>query len=58
MIVTSVQHQQFMGQDTNTVKATIDGEEIQVPKNPSNRHYAAILKWVEDGNTIDSADQI
>ena len=56
MIVTSVQHQQFMGQDTNTVKATIDGEEIQVPKNPLNRHYAAILEWVEDGNTIEEAE--
>lgn len=45
-----------MGQDTNTVKATIDGEEIQVPKNPLNRHYIAILKWVEDGNTIKEAE--
>jgi len=56
MIVTSAQHQEFEGQDTNVVKATIDGIEMQVPKDSANRHYAAILKWVADGNTIDSAD--
>ena len=56
MIVTSAQHQEFMGDDTNTVKATIDGVEIQIPKDKLNRHYAAILKWVAEGNTIAEAD--
>ena len=56
MIITSVQHQQFEGQDTNSVKATIDSVEMQVPKDPANRHYAAILKWVAEGNTIKEAD--
>jgi len=23
---------------------------------PANRHYQAILEWVEDGNTIEDAD--
>ena len=40
-----------------SVKSTIDGEEMFVPLDPSNRHYAAILEWAEeDGNTIEEAD--
>lgn len=39
------------------VKATIDGQEFFVPKDPANRHYATILEWAEeDGNTIEEAD--
>tara|TARA_B100000214_G_scaffold193313_1_gene139897 strand:- start:173 stop:346 length:174 start_codon:yes stop_codon:yes gene_type:complete len=57
MIVTSAKHMpDFMGQPTNTVVATIDGVEMQIPKDPLNRHYAAILKWVAEGNTIAEAD--
>jgi len=56
MIVTSAQHQEFEGKDTNVVKATIDGVELQVPKDAANRHYAAILEWVAEGNTIAEAD--
>jgi hypothetical protein len=56
MNITSAQHQEFMGDDTNTVKATIDGVEMQIPKDPLNRHYAAIQKWVAEGNTIAEAD--
>jgi hypothetical protein len=56
MIVTSAQHQQFEDKDTNVVKATIDGVEMQIPKDPANRHYAAILEWVAEGNTIEEAD--
>tara|TARA_B100000282_G_C31451802_1_gene362754 strand:- start:27 stop:209 length:183 start_codon:yes stop_codon:yes gene_type:complete len=37
--------------------ATIDGVEMQVPLDPANRHYVAILEWAEeDGNTIQDAD--
>ena len=56
MIVTSAQHQKSEDTDTNVVKATIDGVELQVPKDPANRHYAAILEWVAEGNTIEEAD--
>lgn len=58
MIVTSARHMpDFMGQSPNTVVATIDGVEMQIPMDPLNRHYAAILKWAEeDGNTIQEAD--
>ena len=38
------------------VFATIDGVEMQVPLDPNNRHYAAILEWVAEGNTIQEAD--
>ena len=33
-----------------------NGEEWDVPKDENNRHYQEILKWVEDGNTIEEAD--
>jgi len=57
MNITSAQHQQFDGQDTNHIKATIDGVEVSVPKDPANRHYAEILKQVEEGKlTIKDAD--
>ena len=47
--------------DTNdvncSVKATIDGSEMFVPLDTSNRHYAEILKQVADGDiTIAEAD--
>jgi hypothetical protein len=38
------------------IKATIDGTEMFVPLDPANRHYAAILEWVAEGNTIQDAD--
>ena len=38
------------------VIATIDGVEMQAPLDPANRHYAAILEWVAEGNTIQDAD--
>lgn len=57
MIITSAKHMaDFMGQSHNTVIATIDGVEMQIPIDPFNRHYAAILEWVADGNTIEEAD--
>jgi hypothetical protein len=31
-------------------------EKLYVPKNEENRDYQAILKWVEDGNTIEEAE--
>ena len=40
----------------STIKAVINGVELFVPLDPANRHYANILKWVEEGNTIEEAD--
>ena len=42
--------------DTTHIHATIDDVEMDVPLDPANRHYAAILEWVADGNTIQEAD--
>ena len=57
MNITSAQHQKFMGEDTNHLKATIDDVEMSIPKDPNNRHYAEILKQVDAGElTIADAD--
>lgn len=41
---------------TSGIRATIDGQELFVPLDPANRHYAAILDWVAEGNTIQEAE--
>ena len=60
MNITNAQYYRILvDKDTyeNTgVKATIDGQEMSVPLDPANRHYAAILEWVAEGNTIQEAD--
>jgi len=57
MNITSAQHQKFMAEDTNHLKATIDDVEMSIPKDPNNRHYAEILKQVDAGElTIADAD--
>ena len=38
------------------VIAVIDGQTLGVSLDPANRHYAAILEWVAEGNTIQEAD--
>ena len=39
------------------IKANIDGQDMSVPLDPDNRHYAEILKQVEEGTlTIKDAD--
>ena len=43
------------GNDTSIIKCVIDGTEMFVPLDPANRHYAAILEWVAEGNTIQDA---
>jgi len=41
--------------NNSSVQATIDGQEVSVPLDPTNRHYAEILKQVEAG-TLTIAD--
>jgi len=55
MNITSAQYIADQGENTD-IKATVDGTEMFVPLDPNNRHYAAILEWVADGNTIEEAD--
>jgi hypothetical protein len=50
---------QYIAEDgTNScIKATIDGQELFVPLDPANRHYAEIMRQVEAGTlTIAEAD--
>ena len=58
MNISSAQYVTHPDTDANAcIKATIDGVEVQVPLDPANRHYAAILEWAEeDGNEIAAAD--
>jgi hypothetical protein len=57
MNITAAQYVDPYGDGEHSgVQATIDGQELFVPINEGNRHYKAILAWVEDGNTIEAAD--
>lgn len=57
MNITSAQYlaDTLEGQGNTRIRATIDGKELSVPLDPANRHYAAILEWVAEGNTIQEA---
>ena len=40
-----------------SIRATIDGQEMFVPLDPANRHYAEIMRQVEAGElTIQEAE--
>ena len=58
MIITNAQYHTNPKTSANElVKATIDGEEMSVPMDTGNRHYAEILKQVADGDiTIAETD--
>ena len=55
MNITSAQYQADEDGNNSSVQATIDGQEMSVPLDPANRHYAEILKQVEAG-TLTIAD--
>ena len=56
MNITSAQY--IADEGTNSsIKATMDGQELFVPLDPANRHYAEIMRQVEAGElTIAEAD--
>ena len=57
MNITTAQYNADRGGNNSTIRATIDGQELSVPLDPANRHYAEILKQVEAGTlTIQEAD--
>ena len=57
MNITSAQYRYNPVDEVNdSVIAVIDGQSMSVPLDPNNRHYAAILEWVAEGNTIQDAD--
>ena len=57
MNITSAQYTLGFDNATNGgIQAVIDGVEMSIPLDPANRHYAAILKAVEEGTlTIQEA---
>jgi len=56
MNITSAQYCHDMTGTNISVTATIDGQEWSVPMDTDNMHYAAILEWVAEGNTIQDAE--
>ena len=58
MNITSIKYTSSELSDTNdNIKVTIDGQEMFVPLDPDNTHYAEILKQVDAGTlTIAAAD--
>jgi len=56
--ITAAQYQVDALSGTNSsIQATIDGQELFVPLDPANRHYAEIMRQVEAGTlTIAEAD--
>ena len=57
MNITTAQYIANIDGNNSIVQATIDGQEMFVPLDPNNRHYAEILKQVEAGTlTIADAD--
>ena len=55
--ITIAQYVADLMSGTNSgIKATIDGQDMSVPLDPANRHYAEILKQVAAGTlTIQEA---
>ena len=57
MNITLAQYNADENGNNSSVQATIDGQELSVPLDPDNRHYAEILKQVEAGTlTIQEAN--
>ena len=59
MNITSAQYMASpISGNTSGIKATIDNQEMSVPLDPANRHYAEIMRQVEAGTlTIQEADE-
>jgi len=57
MNITSAQYLTGMEGTNTSIRATIDGQELSVPLDPANRHYAEIMRQVEAGTlTIQEAE--
>ena len=51
MQITAAQHMHIEG-IASAIRATIDGQELFVPLDPANRHYAEIMRQVEAGALV------
>ena len=57
MNITAAQYVTDMGGNNSGIQATIDNQELSVPMDPANRHYAEIMRQVDAGTlTIQDAD--
>tara|TARA_Y100001938_G_C8072386_1_gene423913 strand:+ start:1861 stop:2031 length:171 start_codon:yes stop_codon:yes gene_type:complete len=56
MDIKSAQYYANDGENCSVTLTLSDGKVISAPLDPDNRHYAAILEWVAEGNTIEEAD--
>ena len=55
--ITSAQYMADVEGTNTSIRATIDGQELFVPLDPANRHYAEIMRQVDAGElTIAEAD--
>ena len=52
-----IEEAQYVEDTNTTIKARVDGEDMFIPCDPANRHYAEILKQVSEGTlTIKDAE--
>ena len=57
MQITYAKYVADMSGTNSSIRATIDGQELFVPLDPANRHYAEIMRQVEASTlTIQEAD--
>ena len=55
--ITSAKYEkEVISGEVDIIVAVIDGVKLSVPISEGNRHYKAILAWVEAGNTIEAAE--
>ena len=53
----NIESAQYVEDKKTTIKAKVDGEDMFIPCNADNRHYAEILKQIAAGTlTIKDAD--
>lgn len=52
MDITKAQYQNDLDGNLSSIRTTIDGQEMFVPLDPANRHYAEILRQVEAGELV------
>ena len=49
MTITTAQYVLGLHGTNTSIRATIDGQELFVPMDPANRHYAEIMRQVDEG---------
>ena len=52
MTITLAQYVTNIEGTNSSIRATIDGTEMFVPLDPSNRHYSEIMRQVEAGDLV------